>query len=1304
MSPKRTNVYRSKSEVPSLKTILGKTGGESSPPELAPASDSSSKSSFEALIMTSQSSLNPVSPASPGSSLGENNKLAESWQSASTKRFRTGSSRSHRTPRGNCLLRTSSVPLNIGASSASPSPTSTRLSLSKILDEASSKNPHFLNAQHLDGEDGSTVGDSTIEESWRPKPEMRRSLMESEATATPTTLPSPSTQTKALDNFLDALIFDAKNQNCASPGAIYRKRLEKRNKSSGRSVGSAMDRKKRVPLPPGSPARVSGENFAAALGGEDSSKALSPSRSSPGEKASHPIVWSRKSSARRVRSRSTSRRSEPPNMIEAILHDSSISTRSDLGAFLERESRHGRPTSAHTVSGDMGRDSESDTVSIKLSKSSNHGKSKTYQVGPLEARIIEYILQSAQDRATSQSPARRNPANFTTDNTKVDHSEHDTTVRTQSSDIAESDRISTRSSLLVELSPGPVDGSQNKSDLKTYLERRRVRDRRTSAFTVAGDRVAVRFQGRSTQELLELLDAEKKQKRIPGLPLFAGPTRSTSMSATEAYHRTGSSSQDTKSSPKSQNDRVKESGRILDRSASEFLTPASPETTARQDLQLYLDRRSPKSNRPDKRGKERRRSGGQTQNPISTSPRTPRQTIKKFEIELSSPRDINLEEFRLPLSARPTNRRSLMRKMHSVPILTEFGRSQSLEPTPRRQRSSRKLISDESSADGRITPKRQGSLERQGSTRRNKNHLTDSTDEGRRSPRKGSKKKSAASEDEEADLTVEDLHRSFLDKFLDGDVEAHDSASQIANNVTDSPTRTQTPPLKRKEAYKAALEETTPIEDSTSKLRIEPEFLGESRRMILNDPVNTKGSRRDLIKMKSVPANITPSDALKDLYVQPSEQNKKIMKKEGKKGGKKGSKKLKGKAKKLKAPTQVKESRPEKPTPAITAESPCIDKRTLKDLPRFNQEKIEDAEEAKKQKLLASGNLLQKMQSCPQVDKRAYDVADRLLLVQRLNSLTNNISPFSPGGSTKLVSENDMAVEKMRKNTPPKTPETPTSPDEGLKKSVSERFTAQALQRCDALPTTPSSRKAKSPRRLRVPHTVQSERSKNVRPYGMGTGSYHGKPKSGRDDKKGQSSSNLHFGSWHGQSTEDDLGFTTPPLQPVRKSSVEPGKELLQESATRWTSTPARLASPDSPRKTHRGIPGVIGEGSTLELDDNNTVASDITDAFSTDLTDSTSNSPYYSKRGLSNLDKINENNHCDNIHSDSATRASSSTKEKAMHLSRRWQSTTNIDSPARMKNRLRDTSDHVDGVKQGRQPKHGKKLGWLKKKFHWKK
>jgi hypothetical protein len=1354
-------------------------------PDLTASDTSTNSSNFGADLLTmAATEFSPIVPPpslSPTTELGKSQggNLGESWTTASTdpagNRLPRISDISPSNSRRRLMRRAASVPANIQASTSPPPPPPSHTSLSTFI--VDSKRPILLNSQNADD---NLCEDSTIEESWRPAPDKRRILADAIG-ITPSTN-TPLSRKSSLDNFLDALIFDAKRTKVKSPspGQCYRKRhpRHQQSKSSSQSVGNALDRgynnRPTSPFEIGSPssqctsrprkhasgaATISGGATLSSYGGTTSHSSQGQSSQEPlRANGADPIVWLRQnrgSQPGHPHPSTLPRRGQPPAPSSlprrgqryergGSLDDSKLS--GILSSFLEQEPRHERPTSAHTVSGDPR--CISDTVSIAISDGGE--KLRTFNVGSREARIIESLLQVSNEMSPSKKAVKTWLVQ--TAATMQSPSQHGNASITQASDISESDRVSTRSSMLVELSP-PLE-SGNKNDLKAYLDRRRSRDRRTSAFTVAGDRVSLQFKGRSTSELLELLKAEKQsmsaiQERGP--PFFEDNKTESSKTRSGAVHpRRGLERRMSVpdmllvdnirqsmpvmlhilGGPEDEADDVHDSARIMERS----LEKRSLTSTTREDLQSYLDGRSPRSSRQkdgtysssgdhaDPKMRRHSTSAGPKKRSSST-PRIQRASLAaviytsppNLEDSLTS-KHLDLEDFLPPTSARPTNRRSLMRKMQSVPILSNSDKDSMLlgsdtKKSPRRQKSLR--------SEQKLT--RQGSLRRKKKPSRQTSDISDGSRVSK-SSRKSKKKSKTDAVEHDGELSLEDLTQSFLDQFLDRDVDGNDSASQMKIRSEEF------------KEYKASLIDA-PIENSASKLRIQPEFLESSQRMILQDP---KVNRRDgMKKMKSVNSIQDPSPALKDLYdgENPKPENFDVTSpkpekatKPPKKGSKKNGKK-KNKDKKSQCPKKGKQAAakqketPAEPLtpepPASTAEeSPVVDRVTLKDLPRQRKDKTEEVKTPKP--LSFKRDKLTKMKSMSQLDKRAYDVADRLLLVARLKTLTNDAPP-SPACS----------------------PE-----DSGMaKKPVSERITVQeqGTPKKDPPRTselhTPSSRKPKIATKPKTPLATQSARARNLSecggrwsnvPEGVGAGlldtshktpmSEVSKPKS---SKKKHEIPKLPFGSVESASAgkdqdilsrhefEDSLVCSSPPTPPVRKLSRGPmqdkkksKREDMRKEMSRWSSVPTKLGSPVTPQKTpSRPVSVKISEESIIEVGDDDSVCSELTDGFSFEPMEPEYPRKVKSSRGLSEIKENSEDHQkaslmgtswADLSHSEEteASKASNFSKERRMHLSKRWQSTSNLSAavnPDFLKSPVR-------GIESRKKKGSHERFGWLKK------
>jgi hypothetical protein len=163
---------------------------------------------------------------------------------------------------------------------------------------------------------------------------------------------------------------------------------------------------------------------------------------------------------------------------------------------------------------------------------------------------------------------------------------------------------------------------------------------------------------------------------------------------------------------------------------------------------------------------------------------------------------------------------------------------------------------------------------------------------------------------------------------------------------------------------------------------------------------------------------------------------------------------------------------------------------------------------------------------------------------------------------------------------------------------------------------------------------------------------------------------------------------------------------MRRENMARWSSTPSRLGSGfSSPRKQQqqhvRPVPVFIGdrEGSILDIAEDNTVCSDITDAFSLDVSEPEIHRAFMM---VPSLDKIEEpsvggtNSWGGLSHSSkksSKTEESSSTQDKKKHLTSRWESSRD-ETP--------DGSGTPKTPTRGQEPvektPQSTRFGWLKK------
>jgi len=476
---------------------------------------------------------------------------------------------------------------------------------------------------------------------------------------------------------------------------------------------------------------------------------------------------------------------------------------------------------------------------------------------------------------------------------------------------------------------------------------------------------------------------------------------------------------------------------------------------------------------------------------------------------------------------------------------------------------------------------------------------------------------------QEEEMDFEELNKSFLDKFLDHDVEAQDSASQLIT----SPGGT---PKKKKfdvQQYKAGLTDV-PVQDSESKPRTAPKLR----------PASMK-------KMKSVPALGSRTDGL----VAPIKSPKKKTKKTGK--TKKGSSKKKEKK-------MSKDDDIEKSANALKSEM-VHEKLTLQDLPRQSATKIESTDRWE------MSCKLKKSKSLSNLDRRAYDIDDRQLLVQRLKALSN--AQDQPDHDCKMASKG--SASKL------KSPGTKSK-----KKKLTD--SSKGLQSFKSLRNLEASR----------PAGFQMEGRWSSVPGGLGILNDDECVKfesmaSPTSKKKKKSSKSRESKSAIADEDDEIIDIVSPPLKPMRKNSRRPG-EKMKDLKRIARSTP-NLGSADRVgiRVSHGHS---IAEGSILEVPDDSTVCSELTDVYSVDLTEASSASPRKKKKNdKSKLKAISE----------SATSwgelslSDSMTKDKRVHLKKRWDTPNQgADGLDGLKSPLRVTDEIPD--------KEKKKFAWLKNKL----
>mmetsp|Transcript_49334 Transcript_49334/g.119653 ORF Transcript_49334/g.119653 Transcript_49334/m.119653 type:complete len:780 (-) Transcript_49334:74-2413(-) len=317
----------------------------------------------------------------------------------------------------------------------------------------------------------------------------------------------------------------------------------------------------------------------------------------------------------------------------------------------------------------------------------------------------------------------------------------------------------------------------------------------------------------------------------------------------------------------------------------------------------------------ERRGERRSRSTSNSRRSRSTSSsRRPRRSGPQTPNHVQKPlKQFTLEEFRLVQSA-PTNRRAMKRRMHSVSKLPEI----SEKPSSRGKKSER---SRSKSAEKKS--KRSSSVS----------------------------KKSVGTTIDEPELTVEDLNKSFIDKFLDHDVEANDSASQF---------------LRPEEEKSTTQEHKATLEKSTS----------DDRRGRENKKKTTRTKTRS--SKSPSPRKISKSPS-------PRKKSGKSKSKETKdETGKSTShKKKKTKSGKMKSSTKSSTKAPvEVANKDDHHRSRSPEKVTLQDLPR----------QSPRPKISQS---MQKSKSLSNLDVQSYDTDDKLILIDRLKSLESPVATRS---------------------------------------------------------------------------------------------------------------------------------------------------------------------------------------------------------------------------------------------------------------------------------------------------------------------
>jgi hypothetical protein len=1029
---------------------------------------------------------------------------------------------------------------------------------------------------------------------------------------------------------------------------------------------------------------------------------------------------------------------------------SSMSSGGMLSAFLDREgSIHNRRpvTSAHTVSGDP---RVRDTVSIAINE-------KTFQVGPREAKMIQTLLEAAQhdDEAVAVQAATNNTGSndvqeaddIITSPMKSPTFFSPQVLQTPSnhSTIAESDRISTRSSLMVELSPPLVTGGGKVNNLSKFLDhkhqqQRGGRTRGSGAFTVAGDRVSHRFQGKSTSEMLEQLKEEQQEQRLEHIhdTVLQFPPATTAGTTTKNKQGALRPTKSGARHPRSDLDRMAltpdlgvmnhvmhESMAFLGAGAGHGSMPSlfggsqpslpvaggAKASPTRAELQSFLDGRSPNARRKlggsnsvsgdllrRSRSKDRKKRNSAT---ASSSQQAQQQVTEDFR------------EFRPPSAGRPTNRRSLLRKMQSVPILSTVEDEPSMPSSSPIVHSSSMQPSRTSSLVEIRSRRRSRSKDRKSISRSSKgknNQKRSSSQSSRRSSSRRSGKKalnSSLREDnqEKNELELEELEKSFLDQFLDGDEELHDSASQMKDANDD---------------YKAKLV------TAHDPLHLSPETTQPSQRALLPQPVLAKDplkspdhGRTDYKRVKN--AGDEPSSGLMQLYDPSPAGNQKAKSKVATADSSTDSKATPVAVKKAVGFQTGKEQKAAgvaSPKAELGTTTPTSKKTTKRPASKKSSSNTTSTPKNKGKKK-TSTKFLKKKSS-----KEKLDTSDRR-------------SSDEDGGLEQTPDQNEKVKKNPSKEKLDTSDRRSSDEDGGLEQTPgqSERVTLQSLPRqgvatgdnhCDVPDTSGHVRLVQRIKMLSN-RNLQVEDSPIASSPATATQLLESAKKNSTKSLKitdSPSDQPSEFSGWTKAGVpRPPLGtanteISSPPPKPMRKLSRGPG--LAPDEAANTKQSKATPPPPVSPRPG-RLPPVAIAEGSILEVDDDTSVCSELTDNFSWEPMENEYSKSARRELGLVPINEMENSEHGQQTigdtswgglsfsardKEDQSTKDSTGSSDKRRHLSKRWQSTPNIGanpaddmlkSPTRV---VREESEEVTFTKTpGR-----RSLGWIKKKIGLKK
>ncbi|KAG7338928.1 hypothetical protein IV203_034599 [Nitzschia inconspicua] len=298
---------------------------------------------------------------------------------------------------------------------------------------------------------------------------------------------------------------------------------------------------------------------------------------------------------------------------------------------------------------------------------------------------------------------------------------------------------------------------------------------------------------------------------------------------------------------------------------------------------------------------------------------------------------------------------------------------------------------------------------------------------------------------------------------------------------------------------------------------------------------------------------------------------------------------------------------------------------------------------------------LQKSKSMSNLSERILDVEDRDLLVQRLKMLSTPNTSIDGH----LQIDSTSVLKRSFKRSISKNSNKEKRPTGLLQKSQSLRY-AETSKPVSLLA---GARWSSASRGLSLDCDTEEE----LFPFGTA--------------KKNKSS---------GDELEEIIELAAPPQKPRRKNSIN---KLLSERKSQSRNTlnfGAIGTTIDATRKLKPSSVGTVVEGSILEISDNGTVCSELTDVQSVDVEKPVSKK---SKKQLSSI--IERRSSLGELTSDSLT------KDVESHKRRRWGDTPLCDSGWNSPLQSPQRRNNPEGENQERQnPTAVKKFDWIKKKL----